>query len=144
MIGDFVAGRYPLPWSPIFDGLGDFVAAMFPLPNNPVGLVASSRGSLPKAPDLTQADIFADEDAGDCGGPGACDCADCSGMGDFDMSTIQNLIPGQTFGIPNTYLVAGGLLLLLAYSSSGSSRTVRGRRNPVRRRRKTNARRRRR
>jgi hypothetical protein len=46
----------------------------------------------------------------DCG-MGDCGCS--GGMGALDMASIENLIPGQTFGINNTYLVGGALLAFL-------------------------------
>ncbi len=131
---DFVPGGFPLPASPIYDGmngLSDFVPAQFPLPHGPISYPAVD-GSLPKAPALTQADL-APLPAADspCSGAGmGCGCASCGGgMGAIDFA---NLIPGSTFGISNTYLAGGVVLALIVFSSmSGGGRR---RRNPRRRR----------
>jgi len=34
-------------------------------------------------------------------------------MGALDLASVENLIPGQTFGISNTYLVGGALAAFL-------------------------------
>jgi len=116
-LADFVAGGFPLPWNPVFadSGIGDFVWGGFPLPQNPVGYRPSVNGSLPKAPDIPMALIGHGNGAelDDCGDGMGC-CSGCSGgMGAFDLASIQNLIPGQTFGISNTYLVGGALVTFL-------------------------------
>ncbi len=134
---DYVPGGFPLPASPIYDGMGglsDFVPAQFPLPHGPISYPAVD-GSLPKAPALTQADL-APLPAADspCGGAGmGCGCASC-GMGALDLSS---LIPGTTFGISNTYLAGGAVLALILFSSMGGGGRRRRngtRRNPRRRR----------
>jgi hypothetical protein len=53
-LSDFVAGGFPLPWTPVYDGMGEFVGGGFPLPQNPV-YFPSAQGSLPKAPDMPRA-----------------------------------------------------------------------------------------
>ena len=113
-VGAYVPGRFALPQNPLWDGMGDYVPARFSIPQNPVG----SRLSLPMAPALTQADING-KGCG-CGGYGSCES--CGGMGAFDMSSIQHLIPGTTFGISNTYLVAGGLLAFFLFSQKRGRR----------------------
>jgi hypothetical protein len=139
---EFVPGGYPLPASPIYDGMGslrEFVAAGFPLPQSPVRFIAAADGSLPKAPDLTQADIHGEDPGLGCGCGGS--CAACSGMGALDLA---NLIPGTTFNIPNTYLVAGAIVAVLLISRAGAGGGGRRRRaNPARRRRRSSAKRRR-
>jgi hypothetical protein len=125
--------------------LREFVAAYFPLPQNPVRFIAAADGQLPKAPDLTQADIHGEDDGLGCGCGGS--CAGCSGMGAFDFA---NLIPGTTFNVPNTYLVAAAIAAVFIISSAGAGGGGgRRRRNPARRsnparRRRASAKRRRR
>ncbi len=120
---DYVPGGFPLPASPIYDGmsgLSDFVPAQFPLPQGPVSYAAPD-GSLPKAPALTQADL-APIPAADspCGAGMGCGCASCGGgMGALDLAT---LIPGSTFGISNTYLVGGALLAVILFSNMSGGR----------------------
>ncbi len=116
---EFVPGGFPLPQSPIYDGMGDFVAGGFPLPQNPVRFIASADGSLPKAPPITQADLAPLPAADSCGGGMGCGCASCNGMGALDMTNLENLIPGTTFGINNTYLAAGVLVAVLFFSMGG-------------------------
>ena len=120
---EFVPGGFPLPQSPIYDGMGDFVAGGFPLPQSPVWFPAVD-GSLPKAPALTQSDLapLPASDSEDCGGGIGCGCRSCGGVGAFDLSTMADMIPGTTFGIPNTYLAIGAVLALFAYSSMGGRR----------------------
>lgn len=123
---EFVPGGFPLPASPIYDGLNglsDFVPAQFPLPQGPV-FYAAADGTLPKAPAITQADLAptpAADSGYPCGGEGmGCGCASCGGgMGDLDLTT---LIPGSTFGISNTYLVGGAILAVIVFSSMGGGR----------------------
>jgi hypothetical protein len=122
---EFVPGGFPLPASPIYDGmsgLSDFVPANFPLPHEPVSYAAVD-GSLPKAPALTQADLapIPAADGYPCAGEGmGCGCASCGGgMGALDLAS---LIPGSTFGISNTYLVGGALLAVILFSSMGGGR----------------------
>lgn len=149
-LADFVPGGFPLPWNPILaDGLGDFVPGWFPLPQNPIHYQASVNGNLPKSPGIPRAligsggaaDVRAvaamsgDSCAGvsglsgcGCGhrmtapGLGGCGCRmSAPGLGAFDIST---LIPGETFGINNTYLVGGVLaaILILPMMSGGRRR----------------------
>jgi hypothetical protein len=119
---EFVPGGFPLPASPIYDGIGDFVPGGFPLPQTPVYYVASVNGSLPKSPALTQADLapLPAADSSSCGM--GCGCSSCGGMGALDMSSITNMIPGTTFGISNTYLAIGAVLAVVAFSSMGGRR----------------------
>jgi hypothetical protein len=144
---DFVPGQFPLPASPIYDGLSslrDFVAAGFPLPQNPVRYIAAADGELPRAPELSYDDIHQGrgEVAGmGCGGSCGGSCAGCAGLGAFDFA---NLIPGETFNIPNTYLVAAAIAAVLIISSAGAGGGGgrRRRSNPARRRRASAKRRR--
>ena len=116
-------GYFPLPAGPVgLAGFGDFVPGRYPLPQQPVGYVQAGNGQLPKAADLTTADLALTPatDGDPCAGMGGCGCAGCSGMGDLMIGTfdVTTLIPGTTFGIPNTYLVAGVLAAALIFMGS--------------------------
>ena len=113
----FTMAQYGLPYNPVGMGsLRDFVPGQFPLPQNPIG-----SGSLPKAPDMPMALIGHGNGADMPCGAGM-GCCDACGMGAFDMASIQNLIPGTTFGISNTYLVAGAIVAYLLFAGSKRGR----------------------
>jgi hypothetical protein len=134
-LAEFVSGGFPLPQNPVkFPwatgvSMGEFVLGGFPLPQNPVGFRASVNGSLPKAPPIPMALIGHGNGAelDDCGTGMGCGCGgSCGGcgMGAFDLASIENLIPGQTFGVKNAYLVGGVIaaFLILPMLMGGTSR----------------------
>lgn len=129
-LGDFVAGGFPLPASPIYDGargVGDFVPGGFPLPQTPV-YYPSVDGSLPKAPALTQSDL-APLPAADspCGAGMGCGCASC-GMGALTGDTLipqaslPTFLQGDSYitGFPTVYLA--GLAILGAFAFMGGKK----------------------
>lgn len=94
--------------------MGEFVLATDPwlLPRNPVGRPASVHGSLPKSPSIPR-DLIGHGNRASLGCGSGCACADCGGMGAFDLAAVENLIPGESFGIKNTYLVGGAIAAFL-------------------------------
>lgn len=132
-LADFVAGSFPLPQSPIYDGLGDFVPGSFPLPQVPVYYRPSASGSLPKAQDLTTADLapvpsYDSPDSG-CGAGMGCGCGSC-GMGTLTGDTIipqanlPSFLQGDSLisGVPTLYLVAGGFLAAFFFMNAKKGR----------------------
>ena len=129
-LADFVSGGYPLPWTPVIS-MGEFVAAEFPLPQNPV-YFASSKGSLPKAPDMPMALIAHGNGASlGCGCGGSCaGCGGLGGLGDtlIPQASLPTFLQGDALvsGIPTVYLAAGVLLAAVLFMGGRSAR--RGRR----------------
>lgn len=124
-LGDLVPAGFPLPWQPVYDGMGEFVPGGYSLPQSPV-YFPSAAGSLPKAPDIPMALIAHGNGTMECECGGSCDA--CGGMGALMVggTDLETLIPGQTFGISNTYLAAGLVAAVLLFGMAGGGR--RGRR----------------
>lgn len=134
-LGDFVAGGFPLPASPIYDGMGDFVCGGFPLPQNPVYFQPSITGSLPKTPDLTSADLAPipsyDSPCGSgmgcgCGGScgGGCGMGALTGDTIIPQASLPSFLQGDALitGFPTLYLAAGVILAGLFFMNSKKGR----------------------